>query len=100
MRAAAATLPDDAAVAKVAAWIASLPKTTIAAPARGDLHNGNNLYHGNCGACHGGKAEGNPALKSPRLAGLDASYIKRQFAHFRDGVRGTNPRIFPAGRWP
>jgi cytochrome c553 len=95
MRAAAATLPDDAAVAKVAAWITSLPKTTIAAPARGDLRNGNNLYHGKCGACHGGKAEGNPALKSPRLVGLDASYIKRQFAHFRDGVRGTAPKDLP-----
>ena len=95
MRAAAATLPDDASVAKVAAWISSLPKTIIAAPARGDLRNGNNLYHGNCGACHGGKAEGNPALNSPRLVGLDATYIKRQFAHFREGVRGTNPRDLP-----
>ena len=63
-----------------------------ATPARGNLHNGNNLYQGKCGACHGGTAEGNPALKSPRLAGLDAAYIKRQFAHFRDGVRGTDPQ--------
>ena len=66
-----------------------------ATPARGNLHNGNNLYHGKCGACHGGTAEGNPALKSPRLAGLDAAYIKRQFAHFRDGVRGTDPQDIP-----
>ena len=66
-----------------------------ATPARGNLHNGNNLYHGKCGACHGGAAEGNPALKAPRLAGLDAAYIKRQFAHFRDGVRGTDPQDVP-----
>ncbi|HEY5809829.1 MAG TPA: c-type cytochrome [Povalibacter sp.] len=92
MRAAAAMLTDDAAVAKIATYIATLPKTNVAAPTRGDLRNGNNLYHGKCGACHGGAAEGNVALKAPRLAGLDAIYMKRQFANFRDGVRGTDPQ--------
>lgn len=96
MRAVAATtLSDDAAVAKVAAYISALPKTLPAAPAPGNLHNGNNLYHGKCGACHGGAAEGNAALKAPRLAGLDAAYIKRQFANFRDAVRGTDPQDIP-----
>jgi cytochrome c553 len=95
MQAAAAALADDAAVAKVASYVASLPKTLDAAPSPGNLHNGNNLYQGKCGACHGGAAEGNPALKAPRLAGLDAPYIKRQFAHFRDGVRGTDPQDTP-----
>lgn len=89
MRPFAAALPDDA-VARIASFVASLPKTVVPKPARGDLHNGTNQYHGKCGACHGGAAEGNAALKAPRLAGLDAAYIKRQFAHFRDGVRGTN----------
>jgi len=95
MRALAATLADDAAVAKVASFAASLPKTVSSVPARGNLHNGNNVYQGKCGACHGSKAEGNAALKSPRLTGLDATYIKRQFAHFRDGVRGTDPQDIP-----
>lgn len=95
MQAAATVLADDAAVAKVASYVARLPKTVNAKPASGNLHNGNNLYQGKCGACHGGKAEGNPALQAPRLAGLDAAYIKRQFAHFRDGVRGTDPKDTP-----
>lgn len=95
MQAMATTLGDDAAVAKVASYVASLPKTINAAPAPGNLHNGNNLYQGKCGACHGGKAEGNPALKAPRLAGLDAAYLKRQFAHFRDGLRGADPKDIP-----
>ena len=95
MRAFATGLADDATIVKIASFIASLPKTVSAAPARGNLHNGNNLYQGNCGACHGGKAEGNPALKSPRLAGLDAAYLKRQFALFRDGTRGTHPQDIP-----
>ena len=92
MQVLAKALGDDAAVAKVANYVASLPKSVSATPARGDLHNGNNLYQGKCGACHGSAAEGNAALKSPRLTGLDATYIKRQFAHFRDGVRGADPQ--------
>ena len=96
MRAAGATtLKDDAAVAAVAAYVAALPKTQQVAPAKGDLRNGNNLYHGKCGACHGGRAEGNPALNAPRLAGLDAGYLRRQFSHFRDGLRGTDPKDVP-----
>lgn len=95
MQAAANALADDAAVAKVASYVASLPKTINGSPATGNLHNGNNLYQGKCGACHGGAAEGNSALKAPRLAGLDAAYIKRQFAYFRDGVRGTDPKDTP-----
>ena len=96
MRAASAsTLKDEAAVAAVAAHVAALPTTQQVAPAKGDLRNGNNLYHGKCGACHGGRAEGNPALNAPRLAGLDAAYIRRQFSHFRDGVRGTDPKDVP-----
>ena len=95
MRAFAAALGDDAAITKIAGYVAGLPKTASTTPARGNLHNGNNLYQGKCGACHGGRAEGNPALNSPRLAGLDAAYLKRQFANFRDGVRGANPQDVP-----
>ena len=92
---AAATFADDAAVTTIATYISALPKTVPAKPASGNLHNGNNLYQGKCGACHGGAAEGNPALKAPRLAGLDATYIKRQFANFRDGMRGTDAQDIP-----
>jgi cytochrome c553 len=95
MRAIASTLADDSQGAKIAQYVASLPKTVSATPARGDLHNGNNLYQGKCSACHGVKAQGNPALKAPRLVGLDVSYIKRQFANFRDGVRGTHAQDLP-----
>lgn len=95
MRAFAMALPDDGAVVKIADYIARLPKPASAARVDGDLRNGNNLYHGKCGACHGGNAEGNTALKAPRLTGLDPAYIKRQFANFRDGVRGTDPQDTP-----
>lgn len=89
MRAAAAVLRDEAAVAAVAGYLSALPKTTVRPAPGADLRNGNNLYHGKCGACHGGKAEGNVALASPRLAGLDAAYIRRQHHNFRTGLRGS-----------
>ena len=92
MRALAKTIADDTSVAKVSSYIATLPKTVVPVPARGDLRNGNNQYQGKCGACHGTRAEGNAALKSPRLTGLDAAYLKRQFVNFRDGIRGTHPK--------
>jgi len=92
MRSIALTLPNDAAVASVAAYVAGLPETTAKPAAGADLHNGNNLYQGKCGACHGTQAEGNDALSTPRLAGLDAVYVRRQFQHFAQGVRGAHPQ--------
>ncbi|GAA6152477.1 c-type cytochrome [Pseudoteredinibacter isoporae] len=50
------------------------------------------LYQANCGGCHGVKAEGNKALNSPRLAGMDASYLQRQLEHFKSGKRGASSR--------
>jgi cytochrome c oxidase subunit 2 len=92
MRAAnVATLRDDKDFAAVAQYVASLPRTSVKPAAKFDARNGNNLYQGKCGACHGGQAEGNDALAAPRLAGLDAAYVKRQLANFRAGVRGANP---------
>lgn len=93
MRAGAqSVLQDDKAIAAVATYVASLPPTKVKPGAKFDALRGNNLYQGKCGACHGTKAEGNPALSAPRLAGLEAAYIKRQFANFRQGVRGSQPQ--------
>lgn len=43
-----------------------------------------------CVVCHGDQAQGNKALKSPSLAGLDSDYLTRQLMSFRTGVRGTH----------
>lgn len=92
MRAAnVATLRADKDIAALAQHVASLPKTSVKPAAKFDARNGNNLYQGKCGACHGGRAEGNEALAAPRLAGLDAAYLKRQLANFRGGARGADP---------
>ena len=85
-------LQDPKAIAAIASYVAGLPQTSTAKPAAYNAHNGNNLYQGKCGACHGGRAEGNEALGAPRLAGLDAAYLRRQFHNFQRGVRGADTR--------
>jgi cytochrome c553 len=84
------TLRDDRDVAALAQYVAAMPKTVVKPAAKFDARNGNNLYQGKCGACHGVRAEGNESLSSPRLAGLDAAYLERQLRNFREGVRGAH----------
>ncbi len=89
MKAMAVPLSDED-ISLLSTYLAALPRPVPAA-AEGDLKNGNNVYHGNCGACHGGRAEGNPALNAPALAWLDAEYIKLQYRNYQQGVRGAHP---------
>lgn len=90
MKAMAATVSDED-ILVIAEYLATLPKPVLTPEISGDLKNGNNYYHASCGACHGGQAQGNPALNAPALAGLDAAYLKAQFQNFRLGIRGAHP---------
>jgi cytochrome c553 len=85
----ASALPDEAAVTAVAEYLAGLP-FVAAQPtlSGGDAAQGLKLYQSKCGSCHGGKGEGNLALNSPRLTGLDDSYLQAQFNNFKQGKRG------------
>jgi cytochrome c oxidase subunit 2 len=89
MKAMAAPLSDDD-IDALADYLAGLAAPAPAA-VRGDFNNGRKLYQGNCGACHGAQAEGNPALNAPGLAWLDAAYMKRQYDNYREGLRGAHP---------
>lgn len=89
MKAMAMPLSDED-IAVVSAYLSGLAKPVPDALA-GDLKNGQKLYQGNCGACHGAKAEGNPALNAPGLAWLDAPYLKRQYRNFGERLRGAHP---------
>jgi cytochrome c553 len=92
MRGMAAALGNDVAVGAVAAYLAGLPQQAQNAETAGaDMRNGENQYNGACGACHGGQAQGNVGLRAPRLAGLDAAYLKLQYQNFAAGIRGSHP---------
>ena len=43
-----------------------------------------------CAACHGARAEGNPGLGAPALAGQQVAYLQRQLLNFRSGLRGSH----------
>jgi cbb3-type cytochrome c oxidase subunit III len=51
---------------------------------------GNALY-APCAACHGQKGEGNRALGTPNIAGMDAWYVNKQLEDFSLGRRGSKP---------
>lgn len=76
----------DAWIEKLTAYIATFPSPSDKANL-GDIE-----AYAACRACHGSAGEGNSTLKSPRIAGLDVLYIETQLRHFRDGVRGYDPR--------
>ncbi|MFT7471548.1 MAG: cytochrome c553 [Kiritimatiellia bacterium] len=44
-----------------------------------------------CTTCHGVEGIGNIGIEAPRLAGMEAWYLKRQLENFRAGIRGTHP---------
>jgi cytochrome c553 len=60
----------------------SIPGLAADDPARG-----RELY-ASCVACHGDSAQGNPALKAPRLNYLAPVYIVAQLQNFQAGIRG------------
>jgi cytochrome c oxidase subunit 2 len=45
--------------------------------------------YGYCTVCHGADGNGNAAIRAPKIAGIEPWYLKRQFEHFRGGMRGT-----------
>lgn len=92
MRPMAMTVPTDEDKAAVAKYVASLPAkkqpTTLEG---GDAAKGKILYT-TCGACHGQSAEGNDIMNSPSLQGQHDWYLATQLKHFKEGIRGANPK--------
>ena len=87
----AATLANEQAMLDVATYIGTLDAAPAEITLAGDAAVGADYYNQLCGACHGGMAQGNPALSSPRLAGGDDWYLLEQLNAFRSGSRGAHP---------
>jgi cytochrome c oxidase subunit 2 len=87
----AAMLADDAALADVAAYIASLPDTRVVPTIHGDAQRGRQSFP-TCAACHGEDARGIAATHAPRLQGMSDWYMATQLRNFRDGIRGGHAR--------
>ncbi len=65
---------------------ASLVSGTSAAQSEGGEYY-NDRY---CMTCHGADGIGNQGVSAPRLAGMEAWYLKRQLESFRAGMRGIH----------
>ncbi|MGE4658590.1 MAG: c-type cytochrome [Gammaproteobacteria bacterium] len=59
------------------------------AQAQGDVARGE-VEFAVCAVCHGDNGEGNAALNSPRLSGMEIFYTVRQLQYFRDGLRAPD----------
>jgi cytochrome c oxidase subunit II len=83
------------------AWLAAQPTfADLRARAAGDPETGRTLY-AVCAACHGSEGEGNIALNSPKIAGQNSWYLRRQLEYFRSGARGAHPEdVFGAQMAP
>jgi cytochrome c oxidase subunit 2 len=86
----AATLPDEAAVADVVAYIGTLPDKAAPATVQGNVRRGQERFV-TCAACHGADGRGLHATNAPRLKGMSDWYLVTQIKNFRDGVRGSHP---------
>ena len=84
-------LDDGAAIASVAAYVASLPARKPDPTIEGNAARGAELYKSKCGACHGGHGWGNEALYTPRLTIIGDAYLMRQVRNFQAGLRGAHP---------
>ena len=89
MRPMAMVLPDDQAMADVAAYVASLEAPDLPGTLEGDPEAGKKAFV-TCVACHGDRGQGNNSLNAPRLTGQHDWYIVRQLQNFRAGIRGTH----------
>jgi cytochrome c oxidase subunit II len=87
----AATLPDDAAIENVAAYIKTLPETPVAPTIKGNAINGRQRF-ATCAQCHGADGRGIAATNAPRLKGISDWYLATQLKNFRQGIRGAHPQ--------
>ncbi len=89
MRPMAAALSDEQ-IKEVSEFVAATRSDLPPATIRGDAGKGRANYS-TCAACHGVRGEGNIALGSPALTGLNDWYLVRQLKNFKDGTRGGQP---------
>ena len=87
----AMTLPDDAAVENVAAYIAALPPAERTPTLSGDATRGKDLYLV-CATCHGQDGKGLEALNGPSLVVQQDWYLVRQINYYKAGIRGADAK--------
>jgi len=83
----AAALTDEQ-IKDVAAFVGATRSDAPPGTIDGDADKGR-MHYSTCVACHGIRGEGNIALGSPALTGINDWYLVTQIRNFRDGTRGS-----------
>ena len=91
MRPMAMTLIKDSDLKKVVSFIGTFRGVPSKSTIQGNSDSGKTSY-ATCIACHGEQGEGNKALNSPKIAGLQDWYIARQIRSFKKGIRGSHEK--------
>jgi cytochrome c553 len=91
MRPMAMTLVNDSDLKKVVSFIGTFRGEPSKSTIQGNIDSGKTSY-ATCIACHGEQGEGNEALNSPKIAGLQDWYIARQIRSFKKGIRGSHEK--------
>ena len=81
---------SDQQIKDVSAFVAATRSDAPRSTFDGDVEKGK-AHYSTCAACHGVRGEGNIALGSPALTGLNDWYLASQLRNFRDGTRGSQP---------
>ena len=84
-------LKDEADVKAVAAYVASLPKTSPAPVVHGGDAGKGAAAYALCASCHGADGKGNQQMNAPRLAGTSDWYLLSALEKYKAGTRGSNP---------
>ncbi|MCC6640856.1 MAG: c-type cytochrome [Deltaproteobacteria bacterium] len=92
MRPMALWLRTDADIVAVAGYVASLPPVKPAPVLAGGSAAAGAALYAPCIACHGADGRGNEQLGAPPLTHASDWYMLTQLQHFKQGVRGSDPR--------
>lgn len=84
-------LSTDQKIDLIAAYVASMPRTSPAPTLQGGNPETGKIYFATCVQCHGPDALGNIDQFGPPLAGASDWYLLTQLQNFKAGVRGTHP---------
>ncbi|GMU70530.1 MAG: hypothetical protein AMXMBFR37_28620 [Steroidobacteraceae bacterium] len=82
---------DDAQIANVAAYIAGMRMPPAGGGSGIGGEHGATVYAQHCASCHGPRGEGNGEKVTPRLAGQQYMYLRRQLHDAVDGRRPNMP---------
>jgi len=80
---------DDQTIDTLSTYISSMPAWQSTS-AKADVGESVEILYQSCVACHGINGEGINELSSPKIGGLNATYLRTQLTNYRNGIRGNS----------